>query len=199
MRFRKIKLRKKVIFFDFENFQFFFILPPKKFDIFENVQMSKNRKLKMWFLRHKNRIFFELEKKYIFLELEFFGGYSFDVKTSDLLIYDGFRAFWARQMCFPEQSSCAGDSCAAGESVNDPHQWARYSWLSSPELEPEIWSTRYANTKSLRFKSTLIRLVFRPKIACTICLTTMRFPKIELRKKIIFFDFENFHFFFILP
>ena len=52
----------------------------------------------------------------------FWGEYSFDVEKSDLSISDGFRAFRARQMCFPEQSSCAGDSCAAGGSANEQHQ-----------------------------------------------------------------------------
>ena len=42
--------------------------------------------------------FFELEKKYFFSELRIFFGYSFEVKLSDLSIYDVFRAFGVRQI-----------------------------------------------------------------------------------------------------
>ena len=37
-------------------------------------------------------------KKYFLGELRFFFGYSFDVKLSDLSIYDVFRAFGVRQI-----------------------------------------------------------------------------------------------------
>ena len=42
--------------------------------------------------------FFEIEKNYYFFGVEIFFGYSFEVKFSDLSIYDVFRAFGVRQV-----------------------------------------------------------------------------------------------------
>ena len=53
---------------------------------------------------------------------------------------------------------------------------------------------QYTNLKSLWFKSALLQLVSRLKIVCSVCLITMMFPKIKLRKKYIFFEFEDFFF-----
>ena len=56
-----------------------------------------------------SKIFSSSSKKYFFSELRFFFGYSFDVKLSDLLIYDVFRAFGVRQIWFPAPTRyCAG-------------------------------------------------------------------------------------------
>ena len=57
-----------------------------------------------------------------FSESDFLGEYSFDVEKSDLSISDGFRAFRARQVCFPEQSPCVSHSYAARGSMNDQNQ-----------------------------------------------------------------------------
>ena len=95
---------------------------------FENFRISKNvdQKSKIPILKifdfcsrfffesekFSKNIFFELEKKYFFSELRIFFGYSFDVKNYYLLIYDGFRAFWALFPCVINQlvvsTGCAG-------------------------------------------------------------------------------------------
>ena len=71
------------------------------FDIFEFQHFSDRFFFEIFFGQLFFEIFFvELEKN-IFSELRIFFGYSFDVKLSDLSIYDVFRAFGVRQIWFP--------------------------------------------------------------------------------------------------
>ena len=74
------------------------ISTPKKIYFFRVQKKSKTFRK---FFGRKFFDFFELEKKYFFSELRNVFGYSFDVKLSELLIYDVFRAFGVRQIWFP--------------------------------------------------------------------------------------------------
>ena len=58
-----------------------------------------------FFGRFFSENFLNSEKK-IFFGVEIFFGYSFDVKFSDLSIYDVFRAFGVRQILFPAPTRC---------------------------------------------------------------------------------------------
>ena len=108
-------------------------------------QISKNIFFsKKWFWRKNENTFFGSD--FFFRSRIFWGEYSFDVEKSDLSISDGFRAFRAQQMCFPEQSPCVGHSYAARGPVNDQNQWKRLLNLApepvknqpSPVCKPEI-------------------------------------------------------------
>ena len=71
-------------------------LYPKK-----NLISEKNIFLLDQNIFRKKNDFFWSSKKYFFSELRFFFRYSFDVKISDLLIYDASRSIRARQTRFP--------------------------------------------------------------------------------------------------
>ena len=131
MRFQKNQTPKKYIFFELQKKSWFL-----NFE-WQILQIRKISDFKKWFFFKK--VILEKKRKHIFWIRFFFrsrifwGEYSFDVEKSDLSISDGFRAFRARQVCFPEQSPCVSHSYAARGSVNDQNQW---KWLLRLAPEP---------------------------------------------------------------
>ena len=81
---------------------------PKKLEIIFGNFLTKKMTFRYWVF---SQIFFELEKK-IGVEKKF--GYSFDVKFSDLSIYDVFRAFGVRQIWFPAPTRQNYQICRIG-------------------------------------------------------------------------------------
>ena len=86
------------------------------------------------------QIFWTRKKIFFFSELRFFFGYSFDVKFSDLSIYDVFRAFGVRQIWFPAPTRyCEGTkTCSI----------SRVFWIlvRNRPFSP-LWKCRYLEIK----------------------------------------------------
>ena len=107
--------------------------------------------------------FFELGKEIFFSELRFFFGYSFDVKFSDLSIYDVFRAFGARQTLFPAPTRHCEDAktCSISRIFHDfpagtvwdpnntPHFWVRPPNFRSIDFR-RFWSNKFLVKNSIK-------------------------------------------------
>ena len=119
------------------------------------------------FLVEKFSIFFWTRKKFIFFGVENFLGYSFDVKLSDLSIYDVFRAFGVRQIWFPAPTRyCEGTKTCSISRVfwilvrNQPFLPL---WNFFKKIRTFFSKWFFVQKKIIFFDGIFFKFIFRPR------------------------------------
>ena len=106
----------------------------------------------------QKNIFFGTRKKKSGVEIFFWDNYSFDVKFSDLSIYDVFRVFGARQIWFPVPTSyCESKkNCSISNFGSCGQSETGVPLSGAKNISPKLQKLR--QTLTMRYFRILIRL-----------------------------------------